>query len=447
MHFQNPTNTILDSINKTVVSTGSSRRVNSKVLSPAGNVIITTDNASGTYTGGAGKTYRTTICPSTDSTTCSTQATSLESFTIHQPLANTTDALPSIGLVSTDANSAGIEIGGADPKVAVFAKSGVDKNTVAFTTTHSSTAQYLVAGLVPGRYDIKKDGVDLSSNNLVNYSDNTLYFESTKGAFQVFMVGSPLPPPVTATTTPPIIVPEVILPIISGIATPSVGTSTATITWNTDVNTDSQVEYGLTTAYGSTSVLKDTSTKVKTHTVIITSLTPGVRYNYRVKSRDSTNNLAISINQSFTTALVVGGVVVIPSIPVVPPPTNPTTGPVSQTANSSGTTASTNTQDTRNTSVTSITQTQNTLQKTSPISSNLSRGSKHPEVTSVQKFLISQSLLSSDSATGYFGPLTEAAVKAFQKKYNIVISGTPVSTGFGATGPKTRAKINEVGGY
>ena len=444
MHFQNPTRTTIDGVNKIVTSIGSSGRVNSKVLSPAGNVIITTDNASGTYTGGAGKTFRTTICPSTDGTTCSSQTTSLQSFTVHQPLSNTTGALPSIGLVSTDANSAGIEIGGADPKVAVFAKSGVDKNATSFTTTHSGTAQYLVSGLIPGRYDVKKDGVDLSSNNLVNFSDNSLYFESTKGAFQVFIVGSPLPPPVTATSTPPVIVPEVILPVISGIATPSVGTSTVTITWNTDVNTDTQVEYGLTTAYGSASVLKDTSTKVKTHTVIITSLTPGVRYNFRVKSRDSTNNLAISINQSFTTALVVGGVVVIPSIPVVPPPTNPTTGPVSQTANSSGTTASTNTQDTRSTSVTSITQTQNTLQKTSPISSNLSRGSKHPEVTSVQKFLISQSLLSSDSATGYFGPLTEAAVKAFQRKYNIVSTGSPSTTGYGSIGPRTRAKMNEL---
>ncbi|OGJ01513.1 hypothetical protein A3G98_00230 [Candidatus Nomurabacteria bacterium RIFCSPLOWO2_12_FULL_37_8] len=293
MHFQNPTNTILDSINKTVVSTGSSRRVNSKVLSPAGNVIITTDNASGTYTGGAGKTYRTTICPSTDSTTCSTQATSLESFTIHQPLANTTDALPSIGLVSTDANSAGIEIGGADPKVAVFAKSGVDKNTVAFTTTHSSTAQYLVAGLVPGRYDIKKDNVDLLSNILVDFSDNSLYFESTKGAFQVFIVGAPLPPPVS--------IPEVVLPVISGIATSSVGTSTATITWNTDVNTDTQVEYGLTTGYGSSSNLKDTSIKVTSHSVVLSSLSPNTTYNFRVKSRDAANNIANSSNQIFIT--------------------------------------------------------------------------------------------------------------------------------------------------
>lgn len=48
--------------------------------------------------------------------------------------------------------------------------------------------------------------------------------------------------------------------------------------------------------------------------------------------------------------------------------------------------------------------------------------------------------------TGYFGVLTRAAVEAFQKKYGIVSSGTAASTGFGALGPKTRAKIEDVFG-
>lgn len=45
-------------------------------------------------------------------------------------------------------------------------------------------------------------------------------------------------------------------------------------------------------------------------------------------------------------------------------------------------------------------------------------------------------------ATGYFGTLTEAAVKKFQAKYAIVISGTPATTGFGLVGPKTRNALN-----
>lgn len=43
--------------------------------------------------------------------------------------------------------------------------------------------------------------------------------------------------------------------------------------------------------------------------------------------------------------------------------------------------------------------------------------------------------------TGYFGPATKRAVEAFQKKYNIVSSGTPETTGYGAVGPKTSAAL------
>ena len=64
-----------------------------------------------------------------------------------------------------------------------------------------------------------------------------------------------------------------------------------------------------------------------------------------------------------------------------------------------------------------------------------------------------QQLLASDAAlypegrvTGTYGPLTQKAVERFQTKYGIVSSGTPETTGFGALGPKTRAKISEVFG-
>src|SRR3989344_919485 len=46
-----------------------------------------------------------------------------------------------------------------------------------------------------------------------------------------------------------------------------------------------------------------------------------------------------------------------------------------------------------------------------------------------------------ESATGYFGKLTEGAVKRFQEREGIATSGKP---GYGQAGPKTVAKINEV---
>ena len=44
--------------------------------------------------------------------------------------------------------------------------------------------------------------------------------------------------------------------------------------------------------------------------------------------------------------------------------------------------------------------------------------------------------------TGYFGPLTRAAVERFQSAQGIVSSGTPATTGFGRVGPTTMARIN-----
>lgn len=48
--------------------------------------------------------------------------------------------------------------------------------------------------------------------------------------------------------------------------------------------------------------------------------------------------------------------------------------------------------------------------------------------------------------TGFYGPATVRAVQRFQKKYGLVDSGTPYTTGFGLAGPKTREKLNEVFG-
>ena len=57
----------------------------------------------------------------------------------------------------------------------------------------------------------------------------------------------------------------------------------AGISWNTDLPSDSQVEYGLTTSYGSSSLLS--SMMVTTHVRRIYDLSPGKEYNYRVISK------------------------------------------------------------------------------------------------------------------------------------------------------------------
>ena len=89
-------------------------------------------------------------------------------------------------------------------------------------------------------------------------------------------------------------------PMISGISPGTPLATAATIVWTTDEAADREVEYGLTTGYGSTSgVLTPAATS---HSVQLTGLTPSTLYNYRVKSRDNSGNLATSTNNTFNTA-------------------------------------------------------------------------------------------------------------------------------------------------
>jgi hypothetical protein len=69
---------------------------------------------------------------------------------------------------------------------------------------------------------------------------------------------------------------------ISGIKSNSIGADTATIVWTTDTPTNTQVEYGKTKAYGSTTTLNPAL--VIDHSQTLTGLTPGTLYHYRVKS-------------------------------------------------------------------------------------------------------------------------------------------------------------------
>lgn len=65
---------------------------------------------------------------------------------------------------------------------------------------------------------------------------------------------------------------------------------------------------------------------------------------------------------------------------------------------------------------------------------------------SVDTQIASSGMGSAGNETAYFGSLTEKAVQKFQIKHGIVSSGTAQTTGFGAIGPKTWVKLQEISG-
>jgi hypothetical protein len=95
--------------------------------------------------------------------------------------------------------------------------------------------------------------------------------------------------------------PETVPPVISNINV-TTGVSTATITWDTDENASSTVEYGLTTSYGAASSTEVYNTS---HTIVLSGLTPDTAYNFKINSSDELGNLATSSDLTFTTDLLV----------------------------------------------------------------------------------------------------------------------------------------------
>lgn len=72
---------------------------------------------------------------------------------------------------------------------------------------------------------------------------------------------------------------------------------------------------------------------------------------------------------------------------------------------------------------------------------NLGKGDSGDDVLHLQGFLQNTGDFTHGSTTGYFGEITEKALKQWQTREGIVASGEATSTGFGAFGPKTRHQL------
>jgi len=103
-------------------------------------------------------------------------------------------------------------------------------------------------------------------------------------------------------TLPSVLPPDTTPPVISGVTAGSASSTNAMVSWTTDEASDSQVEYGLTSSYGSTSALS--SSLVVSHAVTLSGLVGVTTYHYRVKSRDVAGNLATSADFTFITSSV-----------------------------------------------------------------------------------------------------------------------------------------------
>ena len=96
-------------------------------------------------------------------------------------------------------------------------------------------------------------------------------------------------------------------PTLSGVSTSNLTAHGVTVAWTSDEAADTQVDYGTSTSYGSTSTLN--GTLATGHSVNLIGLAANTTYHYRVRSRDAVGNLAVSSDFTFTTTVGAVGLV------------------------------------------------------------------------------------------------------------------------------------------
>jgi hypothetical protein len=211
-------------------------------------------------------------------------------------------------------------------------------------------------------------------------------------------------------------------PFISNVSSNSPSETGAVITWDTDEDTNSQIVYGLTSSYGSSSTL-DTATTTS-HSVSLSELQPDTLYNYAVISTNSSGYTATSSNQTLTTDST-------PTITTTPNPTfTRRSGSRVRTKNIPSTLSTKETVATTPMPVTNFTFTR-----------DLQKDTIGDDVKALQKFLNDKGYTvalvgagSPGNETNYFGTLTRSALIEFQKANNILPS-------VGYFGPITKAFI------
>ncbi len=88
-------------------------------------------------------------------------------------------------------------------------------------------------------------------------------------------------------------------PVLSNVVAVLITGTSARITWDTNEDADSRVDYGVNALYGS----NDTSASmVNAHAIDLVGLTPNTTYHYEVTSKDASGNSVSSQDFTFTTA-------------------------------------------------------------------------------------------------------------------------------------------------
>lgn len=165
---------------------------------------------------------------------------------------------------------------------------------------------------------------------------------------------------------------QALTPSISNVAATSTADGTgANITWMTDIPSDSQVEYGTTTSYGTFSAILDSNAPVTSHAVTLSALQPNTLYHFAVLSMASSSSATSS--SSFAAASADHTFVTLSATGTASTSTATSSGSTSTSTTGTGTTTVTGTSTsstTGNTATSSATSTPSTTGTTTSTSTS-----------------------------------------------------------------------------
>jgi hypothetical protein len=216
-------------------------------------------------------------------------------------LPNFNDSTSAWSFSGVGPDAGAFEVNGIADAMAPSTPTGLSAPTLTASTVNliwtASTDNVAVAG-----YRVFRNGaqvgtstgpsfLDVGLNSLVAYSYTVSAFDAAGNNSGVSTAFSATTKGGAGDTTPP---------VISAVTSSGITTGSATITWTTNEASDTQVEFGLTTAYGQ-SILPH-ATLGTAHSATLVGLASNTTYHYRVKSRDAAQNLAAGGDNSFITA-------------------------------------------------------------------------------------------------------------------------------------------------
>ncbi len=270
-------------------------------------------------------------------------------------------------------------------------------------------------------YDIYQDGSEIATvaGTSTTYADMELS-AGTSYTYYIYAfdeVGNTSieGPGASATTMPPDTMPPSIPQ--NFYATP-ISPSQVTLTWSPSTDNVGVAGYYI---YNGTTEVGDTTSTTYTDSNLATSTT----YQYFISAYDAAGNISPQNSVAVKTLAYTPAVIVSP--PTTTPPGSGQTPPVA-------------------TPPIII----NPIPPLSPVTGtndfivNMYYGSRGTNVVALQTFLIAQGDLGANYGTGFYGSLTQAAVKKFQCAEGIVCSGSPATTGWGSVGPHTRRVLNSL---